>query len=86
MTQPSLVTTKLRIPPPPFRGIRRERLTDTLEHEIQYFKLILVGRAEPRLPVARYRAHNELLALRAEDLQFLPEETAAARCSEPHIG
>lgn len=195
---PSLVTTKLRIPPPPFRVIRRERLTDTLEHEIPHFKLMLVttpagygkttlltqwahashlsvawlsvheedndlerflryvlaawveaqpeivesplgpllsarlpahetvltmminyantvsdhtvfvlddyhlvenaaihealtflidhlpptlhvvlaGRAEPRLPVARYRARNELLALRAEDLQFLPEETA----------
>lgn len=196
--QPSLVTTKLRIPPPPFRVIHRERLTDALEHEIPHFKLMLVttpagygkttlltqwahashlsvawlsvheedndlerflryvlaaweeaqpeivesqlgpllsarlpahetvltkminyantvsdhtvfvlddyhlvedaaihealtflidhlpptlhvvlaGRAEPRLPVARYRARNELLALRAEDLQFSPEETA----------
>ena len=39
----SLVTTKLRIPPQPFRVVRRERLMITLEHEIPHFKIILVA-------------------------------------------
>ena len=39
----SLVTTKLRIPPQPFRVVRRERLMITLEHEIPHFKIILLS-------------------------------------------
>jgi LuxR family maltose regulon positive regulatory protein len=38
---------------------------------------VLAGRDEPPLPLARYRARDELLELRTEDLQFRAEETSA---------
>jgi LuxR family maltose regulon positive regulatory protein len=47
-----------------------------LEHLPQTLHFVLAGRAEPPLPLARYRARHELLELRAEDLQFLPHETS----------
>ncbi|HEX9597495.1 MAG TPA: tetratricopeptide repeat protein, partial [Anaerolineales bacterium] len=37
---------------------------------------VLAGRAEPPLPLARYRARNALLEFRTEGLRFLQEETA----------
>jgi len=39
--------------------------------------LVLAGRGEPPLPLARYRARMELLELDADDLQFQIEETDA---------
>jgi LuxR family maltose regulon positive regulatory protein len=47
-----------------------------LDHLPPTLHFVLAGRAEPPLPLARYRARGELLELRAEDLQFLPDETA----------
>lgn len=51
-------------------------LTFLLDHLPPTLHVVLAGRGEPPLPLARYRARQELLELRAEDLRFLPEETA----------
>src|SRR5215204_592197 len=53
-----------------------EALTFLLDHLPPTLHLVLAGRVEPPLPLARYRARHQLLELRTEDLQFLPEETA----------
>ncbi|MBN1994686.1 MAG: tetratricopeptide repeat protein [Anaerolineae bacterium] len=39
-------------------------------------RLIIASRAEPPLPLARLRARNQLLELRANDLRFMPAEAA----------
>jgi LuxR family maltose regulon positive regulatory protein len=51
-----------------------QALTFLLDHLPPMLHLVLVGRAEPSLPLARYRARHELLEIRAEDLRFLPDE------------
>jgi LuxR family maltose regulon positive regulatory protein len=53
-----------------------QALAFLLEHLPPTLHFVLAGRAEPPLPLARYRARHELLELRAEDLQFLPHETS----------
>jgi LuxR family transcriptional regulator, maltose regulon positive regulatory protein len=53
-----------------------QALTFLLDHLPPTLHVVLAGRAAPPLPLARYRAKRELLELRTEDLQFLPEETA----------
>jgi LuxR family maltose regulon positive regulatory protein len=50
-------------------------LTFLLDHLPPTVHFVLAGRAEPPLPLARYRVHQELLEFRAEDLSFLLEET-----------
>ena len=40
-------------------------------------RMVLAGRADPPLPLARLRARGELTELRAEDLRFTPEESTA---------
>jgi LuxR family maltose regulon positive regulatory protein len=40
-------------------------------------RLVLASRADPPLPLARWRARNELIELRAVDLRFSTEEAAA---------
>jgi len=52
-----------------------QTLVFLLDHLPLSFHFVLVGRAEPPLPLARYRVRHELLEFRAEDLQFLQEET-----------
>jgi LuxR family maltose regulon positive regulatory protein len=52
-----------------------QALVFLLDHLPLSFHFVLVGRAEPPLPLARYRVRHELLEFRAEDLQFLQEET-----------
>jgi LuxR family maltose regulon positive regulatory protein len=54
-----------------------DALTFLLDHLPSTLHFVLAGRAEPPLPLARYRARHELLELRSEDLQFLVEETTA---------
>ncbi len=39
-------------------------------------RLILASRADPPLPLARFRARGQLVELRAEDLRFTPDEAA----------
>jgi LuxR family transcriptional regulator, maltose regulon positive regulatory protein len=53
-----------------------QALSFLLGHLPPMLHFVLAGRGEPPLPLARYRARGELLELRAEDLQFLPDETA----------
>lgn len=47
-----------------------------LDHLPPALHFVLAGRAEPPLPLARYRARGELMEFRAEDLNFWPEETS----------
>jgi LuxR family transcriptional regulator, maltose regulon positive regulatory protein len=49
-------------------------LTFLLDHLPPMLHFVLAGRAEPSLPLARYRARGELLEFRAEDLVFLEQE------------
>ncbi|MCI0714394.1 MAG: LuxR C-terminal-related transcriptional regulator [Chloroflexi bacterium] len=52
-----------------------EALAFLIDHLPPTAHFVLATRGEPPLPVARYRARNELLELRTDDLQFLPDET-----------
>jgi LuxR family transcriptional regulator, maltose regulon positive regulatory protein len=53
-----------------------QALTFLLDHLPPTLHFVLAGRAEPPLPLARYRARGELLELRAENLRCSPHETA----------
>jgi ATP/maltotriose-dependent transcriptional regulator MalT len=52
-----------------------EALAFLIEHLPPMLHLVLASRGEPPLPLARYRAHGEMLELTAADLRFLPEES-----------
>jgi LuxR family maltose regulon positive regulatory protein len=52
-----------------------EALTFLLDHLPSNLHFVLVSRGEPPLPLARYRARNEMLEFRAQDLNFWLEET-----------
>ena len=52
-------------------------LTFLLDHLPPQLHFVLAGRGEPRLPLARYRAHHALLEFGTEELQFSTKETAA---------
>ncbi|HXD09808.1 MAG TPA: LuxR C-terminal-related transcriptional regulator [Anaerolineales bacterium] len=52
-------------------------LTFLIEHSPPNMHLILTTRMDPRLPLSRWRAHDELTELRANDLRFTADETAA---------
>jgi LuxR family maltose regulon positive regulatory protein len=57
-------------------AVIHETVTFLLDHAPPTLHFVLSGRAEPPLALARYRARNELLEFRGEDLRFLPDETA----------
>ena len=48
-----------------------------LEHLPPPVHLVIAGRADPALPLARLRGRGELVEIRAADLRFTPEEAAA---------
>ena len=48
-----------------------------LEHLPPHLHIILTGRTDPSLPLARLRARNQLVEIRAADLRFTPEEAAS---------
>ena len=48
-----------------------------LEHLPAQVHLVLAGRADPALPLARFRGRGELTEIRAADLRFTAEEAAA---------
>jgi LuxR family maltose regulon positive regulatory protein len=48
-----------------------------LEHLPPQVHLVITTRADPALPLARLRARGELVEIRAADLRFTPEESAA---------
>src|SRR5687768_1900898 len=52
-----------------------QAITFLLDNLPPTFHIVLSCRAEPDLPLARYRAHDQMLEFRAEDLQFLQHET-----------
>ncbi|HEX5504356.1 MAG TPA: AAA family ATPase, partial [Thermomicrobiales bacterium] len=51
-------------------------LTFLLDHLPPMLHVVLAGRGEPPLPLARYRARQELLEFGVEDLRFGADETA----------
>jgi LuxR family maltose regulon positive regulatory protein len=53
-----------------------DALTFLLDHLPPPLRFVLAGRSDPPLPLARFRAHSELLELRGEDLQFGEDESA----------
>jgi LuxR family transcriptional regulator, maltose regulon positive regulatory protein len=53
-----------------------EALTFLLDHLPSTIHFVLASRAEPPLPLARYRARHQLLELRADDMRFSLDETA----------
>ncbi|HEX2993645.1 MAG TPA: LuxR C-terminal-related transcriptional regulator [Anaerolineales bacterium] len=54
-----------------------EALAFLLDHLPSQMHVILTTRADPSLPIARLRARNQLIELRAEDLRFTSDESAA---------
>ena len=48
-----------------------------LEHLPPQVHLVIAGRADPALPLARLRGRGELVEIRAADLRFTPDEAAA---------
>src|SRR6185369_2494199 len=53
-----------------------QALTFLLDHLPEQMHLILTTRADPPLPIARLRARNQLIEIRAADLRFTTEEAA----------
>jgi LuxR family transcriptional regulator, maltose regulon positive regulatory protein len=51
-------------------------LAELLRHPLPSLHLLLIGRRDPPLPVAAFRARGEVVEIRARDLQFTPAETA----------
>ena len=54
-----------------------EGMAFLLDHVPQRLHLVLAGRADPALPLARLRARGELVEVRAADLRFTAEEAVA---------
>jgi LuxR family transcriptional regulator, maltose regulon positive regulatory protein len=54
-----------------------EAVTFLLDHHPATLHLVIITRVDPPLPLARLRVQNDLHELRAADLRFSPEETAA---------
>jgi LuxR family maltose regulon positive regulatory protein len=48
-----------------------------VDHLPSYLYLVISGRTDPALPLARLRARDQLIELRAADLSFTPAEAAA---------
>ena len=54
-----------------------ESMAFLLDHLPPRLHLVIAGRADPALPLARLRARGELVEVRAADLRFSPEEAVA---------
>jgi LuxR family maltose regulon positive regulatory protein len=52
----------------------RESVAWLIDNAPSTFQLVIATRSEPALPLAAWRAHGELLELRAEELGFTPAE------------
>ena len=61
--------------------LRDRRILEGLEFLITYLppalRLVMAGRADPALPLARWRGRGQLTEIRAEELAFTPDESAA---------
>jgi LuxR family maltose regulon positive regulatory protein len=58
-------------------GLVHESVAFLLENLPPGLRVVISGRADPPLPLARLRARGQLAELRAADLRFTPEEAAA---------
>ncbi|HRE00413.1 MAG TPA: hypothetical protein PLV68_03885 [Ilumatobacteraceae bacterium] len=56
-----------------------------VEHAPPRFHLVLATRADPPLPLARWRARRDLLEFRAADLRFTTEEAASYFTDSMHL-
>ena len=54
-----------------------EAITFLVDHSPPAFHLVLASRADPPLPLARWRARGDLLEIRAAELRFTADEAAA---------
>jgi LuxR family maltose regulon positive regulatory protein len=54
-----------------------DAITFLVDHAPARFHLVLASRADPPLPLARWRAGGDLLEIRAADLRFTNDEAAA---------
>jgi LuxR family transcriptional regulator, maltose regulon positive regulatory protein len=54
----------------------QEGMAFLLEHLPQHVHVVIAGRADPPLPLARLRGRGELAEIRTADLRFTPEEAA----------
>ncbi|MFC2028303.1 LuxR C-terminal-related transcriptional regulator [Chloroflexota bacterium] len=57
-------------------GQVHESLSYLLEHQPPNLHIVLLTRVDPSISLARLRVHNQLIEIRAEDLQFSTEEAA----------
>jgi LuxR family maltose regulon positive regulatory protein len=55
----------------------QEGMAFLLDHLPARLHLVIAGRADPALPLARLRVRGELVEIRAADLRFTPDEAAA---------
>ncbi len=53
-----------------------QAITFLIDHSPPTLHFVLAGRAEPPIPLARYRARDQMLEFHSDALCFLPEETA----------
>ena len=53
-----------------------QAITFLIDHSPPALHFVLAGRAEPPIPLARYRARDQMLELHSDALSFLTEETA----------
>ncbi len=64
-----------------FHVLRDPRIHESVEFLVTYLpsslRIVVAGRADPPLPIARMRARGELSELRADDLRLSPEEAAS---------
>ena len=58
-------------------GLVHESVAFLLENLPPGLRVVVSGRADPPLPLARLRARGQLAELRAADLRFIPEEAAS---------
>jgi LuxR family maltose regulon positive regulatory protein len=54
----------------------QEALSYLLEHHPSTLHLVVIGRADPEFPLARWRVRGEVVEIRTHDLNFTPEEAA----------
>lgn len=64
-----------------YHNITAQRVHETLAFLLDYLpetlRVVLITRADPPLPLPRWRAHHDLSELRAADLRFSAQETRA---------
>ena len=48
-----------------------------LDHRPPQLHVVIAGRADPALPLARLRGRGELVEIRAAELRFTPDEATA---------